>query len=94
MTMTGNWTTKKGRNAHWPIIIVSDGLHGLDPLSDENVVACVSHGHEANASLLARAPKMREALTLALAEIHNPGAGRSRGIDVVEMIEAALNETA
>lgn len=48
----------------------------------------------ANARLAAAAPDLLYALRLASSEIHNPGSARACGIDIVEVIEAALSRAA
>jgi hypothetical protein len=45
---------------------------------------------EANARLIAAAPDMLKALWLAHDELHHPGAARSDGLNVFEVIEEAI----
>lgn len=63
--------------------------------ADGKTIAVV-YTEKADAALIIRAVNAHEALVqaveCALTEIHNPGAMRHQGIEILEMIDAALRE--
>lgn len=68
----GNWSVAPDN----PRKVVSDGIDGLDPLTGESVVGGAVAGPkaEANATLIAAAPELYEALTSCIGILEDAGA--------------------
>jgi hypothetical protein len=85
------WHIESTSNPNHPVVIVSDGLHGLDPLTGRNPVAIIAASHVHEAPMLLAARQMFAAGVNVLSLARTQGVTDDEWDAAIEMLDRALS---